>query len=442
MNWIKRVLGFGGGIDTERVMDGALKLVQSGHPVEAISQMQAAVDSVKQSAGCPSCEYAKGLFNLAMLHISTGDMASGAEDCRLAADSCPDTAAGRKDRLMYLMNAGQLLSRAGDLESAIDVLGTSLQEREAMYGPEHAGTAYGQQALAEGLLAAGRFDEGLTLAEKALSTFAAQNHHESPTALATAAALASAAGCEESEIWDYVPKNAASIAKPMIDSALILAESMPEETSMRFLRQLSDWASPLLPPDSPQLMNVVALWANIATDLHNNDQRKMAIERAVGAVRQMDDPAVVVNALEGYAMMLSDIDAPTRDVRQAYGKSLAHANEHGLSADAAGALRNWALFEAERGQIEEAATRFAEAIEQAEVSGDEEMLARTQIALGIFHQHHNRPGEAMPLLQSGIEGLDPLHPDAACAMLHQVALNENLDCPCNGGRSVAEDCAE
>ena len=170
MKWLKRMLGLGG-VDTEAVMDHALQLARSGQQVEAIAQMQAAVDSVKESAGCPSCEYAKGLFNLAMLHIAMGDMAQGAEDCRLAADSCPDTTAGRKDRLMYLMNAGQLLNRAGQTDAAIEVLQTSLREREAAYGPEHAGTAYGQQALAEVYMSAGRFDEGLELSEKALTTF-------------------------------------------------------------------------------------------------------------------------------------------------------------------------------------------------------------------------------------------------------------------------------
>ena len=75
----------------------------------------------------------------------------------------------------------------------------------------------------------------------------------------------------------------------------------------------------------------------------------------------------------------------------------------------------------------------------AEQSGDDEILARTQIALGIFHQHHDCPEQAMPLLESGIETLDPMHPDVACAMLHQVAISENLDCPCHGGESIAKD---
>jgi tetratricopeptide (TPR) repeat protein len=437
MKWLKRMLGLG--VDTEVVMDRALQLARSGQQVEALAQMQAAVDSVKESAGSPSCEYAKGLFNLAMLNISMGDMARGAEDCRLAANSCPDTPAGRKDRLMYLMNAGQLLSRAGKTDAAIEVLRTSLDEREAAYGLEHAGTAYGQQAIAEVLLAAGKFDDGLALSEKSLAIFFEEGHHEFPSALATTTALASAVGKSDAEVWEYAPTNASSVARSMIDSALILAESMPDDTGMRYLKQLSDWASHLLPPDSPQMMNIVALWSNIATDKENNDQRQMAIERAVDEARKLGDPAVIVNALEGRAMLLSDIGSASEVVRDAYEQALTHAVDHQLDGDGAGVLRNWALYESESGHAAEAENRFTQAIEMAEESGDDEMLARTQIALGIFHQHNDRREQAMPLLDSGMENLDPMHPDVACAMLHQVALAENLDCPCHGGDSITKE---
>ena len=298
MKWLKRLLGLGG-VDAEAVMDRALQLAGSGQQVEAIAQMQAAVKSVKESAGCPSCEYAKGLFNLAMLHIAIGDMAQGAEDCRLAADSCPDTNAGMKDRLMYLMNAGQLLGRAGQSEEAVEVLQTSLREREAAYGREHAGTAYGQQALAEVYMSAGRFAEGLELSEQALTIFLHESHQEFPTALATTTALASAVGMREDEVWQYVPDDASSIARPMIDAALILAEAMPNSTGMNYLKQLADWACELLPPDSPQMMNMIALWSNIATDRGDHEQRQMAMERAFDEAKKLGDPAVIVNVLEG-----------------------------------------------------------------------------------------------------------------------------------------------
>lgn len=438
MKWLNKILGFGG-VDTEAVMDHSLQLARSGQQVEAISQMQAAVDAVKESAGALSCEHAKGLFNLAMLHIAVGDMQRGAEDCRLAADSCPDSITGRKDRLMYLMNAGQLLSRADRTDEAIEVLQTSLDEREQAYGAEHAGTAYGQQALAEVYMSAGRFAEGLELSEKALDTFFHESHQEYPTALATTTALASAVGMHDDEVWQYATSDAATFAKPMIDSALVLAESMPDCTGMNYLRQLADWAGELLPPDSPQMMNVIALWSNIATDKGDHSQRELAMSRAVSEAKRLGDPAVIVNVLEGRALMLSDIDSDAEAVRAAYQDALDKAVEHDLESDAAGVLRNWALYESEAGNSDAAVKRFQQAIEKSRASGDAETLARTQIALGIFYQHNDRGEEATPLLEEGIEVLDPMHPDVACAMLHQVALSENLDCPCHGGDSIATD---
>ena len=186
-------------------------------------------------------------------------------------------------------------------------------------------------------------------------------------------------------------------------------------------------------------MNVIALWSNIATDKGDHEQRQLAIERAVDEAKKLGDPAVIVNVLEGRALMLSDIESSTEVVREAYQQALTEALDHDLESDAAGVLRNWALYESESGNPEQAEQRFSQAIEKSRASGDDETLGRTQIALGIFHQHNDRPDAALPLLEEGMEKLDPMHPDVACAMLHQVALAENLDCPCHGGESIATD---
>ena len=137
--------------------------------------------------------------------------------------------------------------------------------------------------------------------------------------------------------------------------------------------------------------------------------------------------------------MLSDIESSSEAVREAYEQALAEALDHDLESDAAGVLRNWALYESESGDPEQALQRFSQAIEKSQASGDDETLGRTQIALGIFHQHNDRPDAAMPLLEEGMEKLDSMHPDVACAMLHQVAQTENLACPCHGGDSIATD---
>ena len=439
MKWLKKILGFGG-VDTEAVMDHSLQLARSGQQVEAISQMQAAVDAVKESAGALSCEHAKGLFNLAMLHIAVGDMQRGAEDCRLAADSCPDSITGRKDRLMYLMNAGQLLSRADRTDEAIEVLQTSLDEREQAYGAEHAGTAYGQQALAEVYMSAGRFAEGLELSEKALDTFFHESHQEYPTALATTTALASAVGMHDDEVWQYATSDAATFAKPMIDSALVLAEAMPDCTGMNYLRQLADWAGELLPPDSPQMMNVIALWSNIATDKGDHSQRELAMSRAVTEAKRLGDPAVIVNVLEGRALMLSDIDSDAEAVRAAYQDALDKAVEHDLESDAAGVLRNWALYESEAGNSDAAVKRFQQAIEKSRaVRATPKPWREHRLRSASFTSTTTAAKKRHRCWKKGSRSWTRCIPMSLAPCCIKVALSENLDCPCHGGDSIATD---
>ena len=433
MRWLMKL--FVGGTDTERVMEHAIFLAQSGHPVEAVSQMRAAVDAVERQRGWRSCEHARGLFNLAMLHMATGDVAAAADDCRRAADCCPRNAAGRKDRLMYLMNAGQLLGRAGKIQTARDVLETSLEERVSTYGPDHVGTAYGQQAFAEVLMASGHFHEGLDLAERAARTFADHRHHELPNALATVTALASASGRDEQSVWSYAATVGEELVPAMIDSAVLLAEAMPSATGLRYLQQLFRWASFRLPSNSPPLMELLATWSKLAVERRDHEHQRMAVEQSVRTARHMDDPRLLVDALAGYARWLAEHSVHDQDVREAYRKALAHANEHGFEFDAAETVRCWALFEARRGDAELAEQRFQHAIELARNSGNSELLSRSQIAMGVFLQHQHRNDEAAPLLQAGVDRLEITHPDAVCAIVHQVAQRENLGCPCHAAAS-------
>jgi tetratricopeptide (TPR) repeat protein len=427
---------FGGGVNTDKVLDECIRLVRQGQVVEGLSRMKEAVESVKTSSGERSLKHAQGLFHLATLYISAEQLDQAAIVCREAAECCPSNTQGKKDRLTYLMNTGQMLSRLGKNDEAIDVLTVGLAEREALYGLDHAGTAYGQQALAEVMLRASRFDEGVDLASKALDIFASQQHQETLSAMVTLTALRSAAGDDAAETFSIMPTDTEDFSQSFVIQASDLAGTMPDESGMDYLEQLSEWASNSLPAESTALINATISWSNLATDRNHDEHRRRAMDRSVELARQRSDKSVLANVLQGKALLMSDIGT-IQDVREAYQEAYDQAMELDLSAEAAGILRNWAIAESDV-DGKTAIEKFQSALQLAEKAQDNEVAARTQIALGIFHQHHKAPEQARPLLKAGIDRLGPLHSDAACGLLHQVALDTGLSCPCHGGEEVAE----
>src|SRR5262249_30791861 len=146
----------------------AYQALFAGDAWKAEQLLQQLVDDTAQRHGPRSRMAGNARFALATMLLGMEDYPRAAAVMRAAADIEPVDHASRKDRLTYLMNLGDVLSRMGNHEEAEAVLRQSLDERRDLYGENHSGYAYGLEALAQVVLRRGRADETLQLAEQAV----------------------------------------------------------------------------------------------------------------------------------------------------------------------------------------------------------------------------------------------------------------------------------
>jgi len=442
MSWLKAILGKAKNPpDSQQVLEQALQLVQQGQAVEGATIMKQCVDEVRSAAGANSLPHAEALYHFGTLMCATGDYEQGAGMCQRAADACPNSEQGKKARLTYLMNVGQLLSHGGSAENAIPVLNTSLRERIEFYGPGHAGVAYGEQVLAEAMLATGQYQDGLQHASSAAAVFEAERHHEFPGTFALRAALASAAGTADN-IWQELADYPEEVVVSAVEHSYRIAGLMSGQLGLNYLGQLSDWCDRYMADAKTLRINTLVSWSNLAHERDDLDHLARTADKLADSIDLVDGPEDRIQLLQGMAMSLSRCKRSPESIRAVYQSAADAANEYQLSLMAAGVARNWAIFEADCEPVDEseALRQYDMAIRLSREAGPEgqEHLGRSLIAKGIFLQHHDLAEQARPLLQEGIDLLPATNSDAGCAILHQVALENGMNCCCHGGEALGK----
>jgi tetratricopeptide (TPR) repeat protein len=168
----------------QRIHDSGLEKLGTGDKLGAEEVIHTAVKQAAVQAGAGSPLYAQALFHEAIILVNVGDFSRAVEACRAAAAVPANDRASQKERLTYLMNLGDLLTRTGQLDEAERVLRDSLAERQAFYGLDHPGYAFGLTSLAELFLSKGQAREALVTIDQAVAINRASGHEKFPSDLA------------------------------------------------------------------------------------------------------------------------------------------------------------------------------------------------------------------------------------------------------------------
>jgi|GEM_PF-3728868 len=423
--------------DSEAVFQQAIQIFQQGDPVEALTMMKQCVGHVRDAAGADSLPHVKALSQLASLYCGAGEFEQGARLCSEAAQHCPNDEAGTKEKLTQLMNAGQMLAQCGKADEAVPILEQALRERTAFYGEGHAGVAYGEQVLAEAMLANQQFDEGLEHANNATQTFYELGHHEFPETYAMRSALATAAGIEPESIWEDLAELPEEVVVEVAGHSNRMAQLMEPDAGGTYLGQLATWCEQHKSANIVLRANTVAAWSNFSQMTDNAEGMGRSSDMVLGFLDQLPQAEDRINMLQGVALNYSRCGRSTDDIRAIYERATQTAA--GLLEEEAGVARNWAIFEADQNNPDAANPLYDKAIELAQQAGSEELTGRSMIAKGIFLQHRKQSDEALFLLKRGTELLPPTSADAACGIMHLVALENGLPCCRDTGEEMHKE---
>lgn len=220
-------------------LERAFELLDAAEPGEAEALLLRAVE--RQSAQTAGRAFAE--FELATVLVAIGELPRAIAAMKAAADFRPQAGEeeATRDRLTYLMNLGEMLEHAGELDEAAAVLERGLEEREELYGDEHPGVAYGLEPLAAVELARGDLVSARNKAERAVSILWNAGHPRVTAAIALRAEICVALGSAEDVLADarnlpdemfdeviaHILRRAESTSTPRV-FALLLSRILPE----------------------------------------------------------------------------------------------------------------------------------------------------------------------------------------------------------------------
>ncbi len=419
---------------TSSPVDIAVSLLQEGRfaDAEAVMQREVRAATVRHGRGSDAWASAQCDLGNILLHC---DQLERAIECYRHATSVATH--DRKSHLTYRLNLGLALRMAGRLEEAEAELRRGAEDRQAFYGREHAGYAFGLEPLADVLLQRGDVRPARETIEEAVRNLWQNGHDHVASAIAVRAEIVHAGGAGE-PLFAGVEQLPDAVVQA-VASAVTRRQDLADPAVHRaVLEGLAAVVQVRLGPDDPATIHTLAALANAGRDAGDQTGRIEAIRRVLAAYDRQGQPEEALSAEQGLALAYSD----TGDLKAAlrtYESAYARAQRLGRPEPLSQVLRNWGLALRDAGQPAAAERCLADAVREAQRGADFEILGRAGVALGIFLQHQERLPEARKALQDGLSALAPVHPDAISGRAHLGAVDEGRTCGCGDVQGVIED---
>jgi tetratricopeptide (TPR) repeat protein len=418
---------FGGGKDTTSdkgtiALDAMIEMLAAGRQAEALAVAERQVDAAREGSGATSGAYGAALFDLAHILLGCELFPRAVTVLREASDVRGTTREDEGKRLTYLMNLGDVLGQCEELEEALAVREESLAGREAFYGTEHPGYAYGLDGWAEIAIALGRYEEAEQKLLAALSIYQANGHDRYTHALAMLLVAAHGAGHQinlwlnaeaAAQVVDHLRKHSSPVAPQLELGALLTVAPQVEDKEL--------------------LMQAFAALQVRAARASEHAVAIKALEQLRTLAEAEGDALVALDAELGIGLG-NDKIGNHEEAARCYATVEEHARALGSAEPAtlAKALRNAGLYFAGREEHRARGRKLLQ--EAAAIAGGGAERARAAIALGINLQHSGELAEAKTWLADGLSTLESAHPDAICGRSHLKAASEHGECGCGKPR--------
>ena len=408
--------------------DAAVDAFQDGDLLRAEEIMRAAIVEIEADAGPDSAAFAEACMHLASLLSGSGEFARGADLLRRAVAAKIPGEDGARDRLTYLMNLGEFLTRAGQFEDADAALQESIDGRRALYGEDHPGFAFGLEPLADLRVLTGDAEGALALYEQCLEIHWTQGHPRVTTALAgRALALAT---MQVDDLLGPVAQMPDALLDEVVDALLSRARLAPSPASLRVIAATLALAEARCTARVRTVRMVQSDVARVVGDVG------IQIEASEALLPLARSEAETIDVLRGLALARAEAEQHV-EAEQAYVKAVAAAVELGDPGYISRTQRGAGLYLADRGRTEEAVRLLAEAVSVARTAELLPEQGRALIALGIVHQHAGALEPARVALTEGTMLLPPEDHDRLRGRSHLTALDTDEGCGC-GDRGAAD----
>ncbi len=414
-------------------IEAAFALLRQDRMGEAVELMTRELHAATAEHGHGSAAWASAQCDLGNVLLNADQPERAIECYRSATEATRADPQTRRDHLTYRMNLGMALRMVGRLDEAEAELRQCAQDRGVFYGRGHAGYAFGLEPLAEVLLRRGDLRQAPQGAEPALDNFWRNGHERLATALALRAEIVAAGGT--GALFPDLKQLPDGIVELLAHSAVDRADEGDPAVHQTVLTGLAATLEKRLGPDHRATLNTLSRLANLGRHSGEQAGRVEAIQRVIASHDRQGNDREAVIAMLGLAVA-QDEAGDEAAVLDTYASAYARAERTGSPELLSQVLRNWGIALRDAGQAGPAEQRLTEAVAQARLGADRELLGRAGIALGCFLQHAERFAEARAVLEEALSALDGVHPDAIMGRSHLTALMDGRTCGCDDMEST------
>ncbi|HEV3164223.1 MAG TPA: tetratricopeptide repeat protein [Isosphaeraceae bacterium] len=396
-------------------------------PQKAAAIIFGSVQDAQKLFGSESPQYADALFQLAQFFMAIDKLDLAADAVGKAAQVPVPGPEGRQKQLGYLRNQGEVLVQAGELQAAERIHRDGLQQRLEFYGPEHAGFAFGLEALAEVVWNLGRAEEALDLVQQAMAIFHRDGDPQFIPAFVLRAFILRTLMPTE-PVFEFERADD-EVIDAMVEHTLSRAERSEPATAQSVLGNLLGEVAAVRDLTDHRLLpiaNALADQARLAGDL---EAWRGALESSLQFCAASGQDLIGVKVEQALALA-QDVSGLEAQAEKTYRTALKRAKTFGDATLMAGLLRNYGLFLDQHDRSQEAQPKLQQAVQAARAGREPEMIGRCLVALGIQHQHAGRLSEAQPLLEESLSLLAPMHADALSGRSHLEAIKARRTCGC------------
>lgn len=284
---------------TSATLERATELVRSGQSAAGVQLLENALGQAKASCSDDSAEVMRASGELASVLFFLKEDERAAELLDGVTQSPKDDLNDEKYRLTLLMNLAEALERSGSWVLAEDACRRGLQGRHAVYGPDHAGYAFGLVPLAQVLLKQEKLDEARQCVLEAIANF---KHHAHPwlhSTMALAAEIDAAMGKMSSSWWEGMDNaELEAVAKEVFSRA----PGMDPRHGSPLLLGLSDALEARKGNADALLREALTLLANLEAAGGEVELRETILERLFRAHEAARDMKSALQAQIGLAL--------------------------------------------------------------------------------------------------------------------------------------------
>ena len=412
---------------SEALYDEAMRLLSEGRGEEADEYVAEALKEVSHANEPEGRAWGEVAFQAAQYMVSRQRLTEARELLERATQVEWGQGEGEAQRLMVLLNLGELCLFMADLDAAEEHLVATVAGRREHFGMDHPAFAFGLEAFADFLLAKREPHAARAEVLEAERVLRAHDHPRLAGTLVLRAHIEKAAGGLKARGFQTLEDISDERLDELAMETIVRSEASHPDLSYAVLDELRRHVVRTRGESDSLLGHLIGAMIRAADASSDTPARIQSLRYLIRHFEASGDASQQVDALQ--ALAIAQNDAGRHDAAdETYAHLVEKAQETG-KARLASALRAQGLFLSSMNRKEEAEVPLTEAVRAARESEDGVELGRALVALGILKHQRGGSKVARPFLEEGLAALPDDHGDCLFAQRHlaAIAAGENLD---------------